>query len=81
MGAAQEQHIRKQIRKLRCVAVHRSGYFYKPVKQWRTGLISQDAPPPPIGGTQRVLNHFAGDPDYDPTYCRELIRKHVRKHM
>ena len=23
-------------------------------------------------------NHFAGDPDYNPTYCRELISKHVR---
>ena len=60
-------------------AVHWSGYFYKAVKRWRTGLISQDTPQPPIGGTQRILNHFAGDPDYQPTYCRDLIRKHVHK--
>ena len=49
------------------------------VKRWRTGLIAQDAPQPPIGGTQHTLNHFAGDPHYDTQYCKELIRKHVRK--
>ena len=28
-----------------------------------------------------MLNHFAGDPDYHPPYCRELIGKQVRKRM
>ena len=74
-GEIQEQHIRRQIGKLRRAAVHRSGYFYKMVKRWRTGLIAQDTP---IGGTQYVLNHFAGDPTYDEDACRQLIRKHVR---
>ena len=77
-GEAQEQHIRRQISKLRQAAVHNSGYFYKMVKRWRTGLIAQDTPQPPIGGTQYVLNHFAGDPTYDEDACRRLIRKHVR---
>ena len=58
--------------------MHKSGYFYKMVKRWRTGLIAQDTPQPPIGGTQYVLNHFAGDPTYDEDACRQLIRKHVR---
>ena len=49
------------------------------VKRWRTGLFAQDAPQPPIGGTQHTLNHFAGDPHYDTQYRKELIRKHVRK--
>ena len=79
-GETQEQHIRRQIGKLRRAAVHRSGYFYKMVKRWRTGLIAQDTPQPPIGGTQYVLNHFAGDPTYDEDACRRLIRKHVRHH-
>ena len=26
-----------------------------------------------------TLSHFAGDPHYDTQYCKELIRKHVRK--
>ena len=77
-GEIQEQHIRRQIGKLRRAAVHRSGYFYKMVKRWRTGLIAQDTLQPPIGGTQYVLNHFAGDPTYDEDACRQLIRKHVR---
>ena len=81
MGTAQEQHIRRQIGKLRHAVAHRSGDFYKTVKRWHTGVISQDVPQPPIWGTQRVLNHFAGDPDYDPTYCKDLIKKHVRKGM
>ena len=79
-GEAQEEHIRRQIGKLRRAAVHRSGYFYKMVKRWRTGLIAQDTPHSPIGGTQHVLNHFAGDPTYDGDACRRLIRKHVRHH-
>ena len=58
--------------------MHKSCYFYKMVKRWRTGLIAQDTPQPPIGGTQYVLNHFAGDPTYDEDACRQLIRKHVR---
>ena len=58
--------------------MHTSGYFYKMVKRWRTGLVAQDTPQPPIGGTQYVLNHFAGDPTYDEDACRQLIRKHVR---
>ena len=77
-GEAQEHHIRKKIGKLRRAAVHRSGYFYKMVKRWRTGLIAQDTPQPPIGGTQHVLRHFAGDPTYDADTCQRLIRKHVR---
>ena len=68
-GEAQEQHIRRQIGKLRRAAVHKSGYFYKMVKRWRTGLIAQDTPQPPIGGTQHVLNHFAGDPTYEEDAC------------
>ena len=40
-GEAQEHH-RKPIGKLRGAAVHRSGYFYKMVKRWCTGLIAQD---------------------------------------
>ena len=32
-----------------------------------------------MSGTQHVLSHFAGDPEYHPVYCRELIRKHVPK--
>ena len=79
LGAAQEQHIRRQIGKMRQAAVHRSGYFYKTIKRWRTGVISQYPPQPPVRGTQHVLNHFAGDPKYDPTYCRDLIRKHGNK--
>ena len=79
-GETQEQHIRRQIGKLRRAAVHRSGYFYKMVKRWRTGLIAQDTPQRPIGGTQYVLNHFVGDPTYDEDACRRLIRKHVRHH-
>ena len=79
-GEAQEQHIQKQIGKLRRVAVHRSGYFYKMVKRWRTGFIAQDTPQPPIGGTQHVFNHFAGDPSYDEDACQRPIRKHVRHH-
>ena len=78
-GEIQEQHIRRQIGKLRRAAVHKSGYFYKMIKRWRTGLIAQDTPQPPIGGTQYVLNHFAGDPTYDEDACRQLIRKHVRR--
>ena len=77
-GEIQEQHIRRQIGKLRRAAVHKLGYFYKMVKRWRTGLIAQDTPQPPIGGTQYVLNHFAGDPTYDEDACRQLIQKHVR---
>ena len=50
------------------------------VKRWRTGLIAQNTPQPPIGGTQHVLNHFAGDPTYDEDACPRLIRKHVRHH-
>ena len=50
---AQEHHIRKQIGKLRRAAVHRSGYFYKMVKRWRTGLIAQDTPQPPIAPNRR----------------------------
>ena len=46
-GEIQEQHIRRQIGKLRRAAVHKSGYFYKMVKRWRTGLIAQDTPQPP----------------------------------
>ena len=69
-GEAQEHHIRKQIGKLRRPAVHRSGYFYKMVKRWRTGLIAQDTPQPPIGGTPHVMNHFAGDPTYDKDVCQ-----------
>ena len=80
LGEAQEHRIRKQIGKLRRAAVHKSGYFYKMVKRWRTGLIAQDTPQPPIGGTQHVLNHFAGDPPYDEDTCQQLIRKHVRHH-
>ena len=79
-GEAQEHHIRKQIGKLRRAAVHRSGYLYKMVKRWRTGLIAQDTPRPSIGGTQHILNHFAGDPTYDDDTCQRLIRKHVRHH-
>ena len=60
--------------------MHRSGYFYKLVKRWRTGLIAQDTPQHPIGETQHVLNHFAGDPTYDDDVCQRLIRKHVRHH-
>ena len=41
LGEAQEQHIQKQIGKLRRAAVHTSRYFYKMVKQWSTGLIAQ----------------------------------------
>ena len=33
-----------------------------------------------IGGTQHVLNHFAGDPSYDEDACQRLIQKHVRHH-
>ena len=77
---AQEHHIRKQVRKLRRAAVHRSGYFYKRVKGWRTGLIAQDTAQPPIGGTQHVLNHFAGHPTHDEDACQGLIRKHVQHH-
>ena len=77
---AQEQHIPRQIGKLRRAAVHKSGYFYNMVKRWRTGLIAQDTPQPPIGGTQYVLNNFAGDPTYDEDACRRRIRKHVRHH-
>ena len=80
LGEAQEQHIREQIGKLRGAAVHRPGYFYKIVKRWRTGLIAQDTPQPPIGGTQHVLNHHARDPTYDEDACQRLIRKHVRHH-
>ena len=80
LGEAQEQHIRKQIGKLRRAAVHRSGYFYKMVKRWRTGLIAQDTPQPPIGGTQHVLNHFAGHASYGEHACQRLIPKHVRHH-
>ena len=80
LGEAQEQHIRKQIGKLRRAAVHRSGYFYTMVKRWRTGLIAQDTPQPPRGGTQHVLNHFAGDSTYDEDACQRLIRKHIRHH-
>ena len=79
-GEAQEHHIRKQIGKLCRAAMHRSGYFYKMVKRWRTGLIAQDTPQPPIGGTQHVLNHFTGDPTHDADACQRLIRKHVRHH-
>ena len=79
-GEAQEHHIRKQMGKLRRAAVHKSGYFYKMVKRWRTGLIAQDTPQPLIGGTQHLLNHFAGDPTYDADACQRLIRKHVRHH-
>ena len=79
-GEAQEHHIRKQIGKLRRAAVHRSGSFYKMVKKWRTGLIAQDTPQPPIGRTQHALNHFAGDATYDEDACQRLIRKLVRHH-
>ena len=50
------------------------------VQRWRTRLLAQDTPQPPIGGTQHVLNHFAGDPTYDEDACQRLIRKHVRHH-
>ena len=80
LGKAQEHHIRKPIGKLRTAAVHRSVYFYKMVKRWRTGLIAHETPQPPIGGTQHVLNHFAGDPTYGEVACQLLIRKHVRHH-
>ena len=40
LGAAQEQHIRRQTGKLRRAAVHRSWYFYKTVKRCCNGLIS-----------------------------------------
>ena len=50
------------------------------IKRWRTGLIEQDTPQPPIGRTQHVLNHFAGDPTYDEDACQRPIRKHVRHH-
>ena len=66
--------------KLRKAAVHRSRYFYKMVKLWRTRLIAQDTPQPPIGAAQHVLNHFAGDPSYDEDACQRLIQKHVRLH-
>ena len=33
-----------------------------------------------IGGTQHVLNHFAGDPTYNADTYQRLIRKHVRHH-
>ena len=81
LGATEEQQIRRQIGKLRRAAIHRSGYFGKTIKRWCTGLISQDAPQPPIGGTQRVLNHIARGPYYDPTYRKEVIKKHVCKRM
>ena len=79
-GEAQEHRIRKQIGKLRRAVVHRSGYFFKMVKRWRTGLIAQDMPQPPIGGTQQSLNHFAGDPTYDEDACQRPIRNHIRHH-
>ena len=79
LGQKQEKHIHRQLGKIRRAVVHRSGYFFKMVKRWRTGLIAQDAPRPPIGGTQHTLNHYAGDHHYDTQYCKELIRKHVRK--
>ena len=60
---AQEHHIRKRIGKLRRAAVHRFGYFYKMVKRWRTRLIAQDTPQPPIGGTQHVLKRFRRKPN------------------
>ena len=62
-------------------AVHRSSilYFYKTEKRWRTGVVSQDTPQLPITGTPHALNHFAGDPGYNPNYCRDLIRKHEPK--
>ena len=77
---AQEHHIRKHIGKLRRAAMHRSGYFYKMVQRWGTGLIAQDPPQPPIGGTQHIQNKFAGDPTYDDDACQRLILKHVRHH-
>ena len=80
LGEAQEQDIRKQIGKIRRALVHRSGYFYKMVKRWRTRLIAQDTPQPSIGGTHHVLNNFARDPTYDEDTCQRLIRKHVRHH-
>ena len=79
-GEAQVHQIRRQIGKLRRATVHRSGCFYKIVKRWHTGLIAQDTPQPPIGGTQRVLKHFAGDPTYDDAACQRRMRKHVRHH-
>ena len=65
--------------KLRRAAIHRLGTFYKTIKRLRTGLLSQDTPQPPIRGAQHVLNQFAGDPEYNPVYCRELTRKRVPK--
>ena len=79
-GEAQEHQIGKQIGKLCRAAVHRSGYFYKIAKRWRTGLIVQDTPQTLVGGTQHVLNHFAGNPTYDEDSWQRLIRKLVRHH-
>ena len=49
--------------------MHRWGSFYKIVKRWRTGLMAHELPQPPIRGTQHVLNHFAGDREYEEVYC------------
>ena len=40
-----KQHIRPQIGKVRSAAVHGFGQFYKTVKRWRIGLMSQDTTP------------------------------------
>ena len=79
LGESQEQRARKLIGKLRKAAVHRSGYLCKVVKRWRTGLIADDLPQPPIRGTQHVLYHFVGDLEYGTDYCHHMAHKHGRR--